>query len=74
MTADQLAEEVAQSAWRNVKVKVGRTNGEPVIHINDLEGRESWTIRNLGEWLVHPLNIRNRPTRREREKEVDHGN
>lgn len=66
MTPEQLVEEIKQSAWSRVEVKTNTTNGEPVFHVRDLEGRSSTTIRNYGEWLLHPLNKRNRPSRRER--------
>lgn len=69
MTPEQFVEEIKDSCWGRVSVKIGRINGEPVFHIRDIDARTSSTIRNLGEWLVHPQNKRNRPPRQRAEKE-----
>lgn len=70
METDQLKKEVEKTAWREVRVKVGRTNGQDVLHVRDIPGRNSRTIKGLGEWVNHPLHPRNRP-KKPRKKEDD---
>lgn len=60
---------IPKEAWRQVKVKRGRTNGEAVIHIRDVDGRASTTIATVGEWLAHPLRYNNRPSKRRQERD-----
>lgn len=66
--ARQLAARVPKEAWHQVRVKIGRTNGRPTLHITDTEAKDrsraSTTIYSEGEWLIHPLNHRNKPSKR----------
>lgn len=55
---------IPKEAWRQVKVKRGRTNGRLTVHIIDVDGRSSTTIFTVGEWLAHPLRYNNRPRKR----------
>ena len=71
MIDKQLVDEIKTTAWREVKLIPGRTNGQPVLHIRDLEGRSSRTIKNRGEWFTHPLHPRNRPPRKRDEGEAE---
>lgn len=65
--AERLAVRVRTEAASKVKVRLGRTNNRPCVHINDLDPRDpsrsSTTIYSEGEWGVHPLNRSNRPTK-----------
>jgi hypothetical protein len=72
MTTDQLEDEVRKTAWREVRVKRGVTNGQDVLHVRDIPGKTSRTIKGLGEWVNHPLHPRNRP-KKARRKEDDGG-
>lgn len=66
--AAKLASTIKKQAWHQVRVKVGRTNGQPCFHIYDTQAddrrRASTTIYTEGEWLVHPLNSINRPAKK----------
>jgi hypothetical protein len=52
---------------------VGQTNGRFVIHITDKsppdKSRASTTIYSAGDWLGHPLNKLNTPSKRKQETE-----
>src|SRR5688572_32397418 len=61
--ADKLAARIPKEAWHPVYTKRGTTNGKPTIHIIDKQKKDSTTIYSEGEWLVHPLNKRNRPSK-----------
>lgn len=67
--AQQFAQKIKKQAWHQVRVRVGRTNGMHTFHITDTQAadksRASTTIYNEGEWLIHPLNSINRPTKRD---------
>lgn len=51
----KLSREIVKSHG-HLRVKSGRTNGEPVLHVRN-PGVDSYTIRNVGEWAECPLNI-----------------
>ena len=58
-----LADEIRKSAWTSVKIKSGRTNGRPVLHVRDLTARRSDTIYDRAGWLLLPCHPDNRPAR-----------
>jgi hypothetical protein len=66
--AAKFAATIKKQAWHQVRVKIGRTNGKPTFHIFDTQAKDtrlaSTTIYTEGEWLVHPLNSINRPTKK----------
>lgn len=72
--AAKFASTIKKQAWHQVRVKIGRTNGQPCFHIYDTQpkdrSRASTTIYTEGEWLVHPLNSINKPTERKRDQEA----
>ena len=68
--AHKLATRIPKEAWHPVRTKLGRTNGKPTIHIIDKQTKQSTTIYTEGEWLVHDLNKRNKPSKK-RVEEVD---
>lgn len=66
--AAKLASTIKKQAWHQVRVKVGRTNGRHTFNIYDTQAndrrRASTTIYTEGEWLIHPLNSINKPTKK----------
>jgi hypothetical protein len=67
VTADQalkLVAAVPKESVRAARAKAGKTNGEAVVHIVDLDpadkSRSSTTIKTVAEWELHSLNKRNR--------------
>ena len=62
--ARKLAARIPKEAWHQVRTKLGRTNGKPTIHIIDTQTKKSTTIYTEGEWLVHDLNKRNKPSKK----------
>ncbi len=70
LEAQQLAARIPKEAWNQVRTKLGRTNGMPTIHIIDKQRKCSTTIFTEGEWLVHPLNKRNKASKK-RVEDVD---
>jgi type 1 glutamine amidotransferase len=73
--AAKFASTIKKQAWHQVRVKRGRTNGQHCFHIFDTEAKDrrraSTTIYTEGEWLVHPLNSINRPTRKSDERALE---
>lgn len=68
--ARKLAERIPKEAWHQVRTKRGHTNGKPTIHVIDTQGKTSETIYTEGEWLVHPLNKRNKPSRKREDDDL----
>lgn len=72
--AAKFASTIKKQAWHQVRVKIGRTNGQHTFHIYDTQAKDrrraSTTIYNEGDWLVHPLNSVNKPTVRKRDEEA----
>lgn len=56
-----LAQEIRSSAWTTVKIKQGRTNGRPCLHVRDMTAKRSDTIYDRAGWLDLPSHPDNRP-------------
>jgi len=56
--AETLAKRVSQEAKPSCYTKLGKTNGEHVVHVvGRSEGyRRSITLKNLAAWLTHDWN------------------
>lgn len=65
-----LVHAIPKEAWHQVRVKRGQTNGRLTVHVIDLDERTSTTIYTVGEWMAHPLNRSNRPSKRRQEPDV----
>lgn len=61
--AFELASRIRRDANTPVRTVLGRTNGLWLVHVIEKETRRSVNIADEGEWIVHPLNKRNRPAR-----------
>lgn len=59
-TARKLATTVAKEST-GVSVKIGETNGLPVLHLIHRDLRTSVNITSEADWAEHPWNKYNRP-------------
>lgn len=68
-----LVRRIRTEAARGAYIKLGKTNGRLTIHITDKnppdKSRATTTIYSESDWLAHPLNKLNQPSRRKREQD-----